>query len=46
MYMPLWVYSNVQFSIARAGGDTVMGAVVDGCVTLAVVFPACCCWRD
>ena len=39
LYMPLWVYSNVQFSIARAGGDTVMGAVVDGCVTLAVVIP-------
>ncbi len=39
LYMPLWVYSNVQFSVARAGGDTVMGAVVDGCVTLAVVIP-------
>ena len=39
LYMPLWVYSNVQFSIARAGGDTVMGAVVDGCVTLAAVIP-------
>jgi len=39
LYMPLWVYSNVQFSIARAGGDTAMGAVVDGCVTLAVVIP-------
>ena len=25
--------------MARAGGDTVMGAVVDGCVTLAVVIP-------
>ena len=32
--MPCWVYTNVQFSVARAGGDTVMGAVVDGCVTL------------
>ncbi|MEE3382312.1 MAG: MATE family efflux transporter [Succiniclasticum sp.] len=39
LYMPLWVYSNVQFSVARAGGDTVMGAVVDGGVTLAVVIP-------
>ncbi len=39
LYMPLWVYTNVQFSVARAGGDTVMGAVVDGCVTLAVVIP-------
>ena len=39
LYMPLWVYSNVQFSVARAGGDTVMGAVVDGCVTLTVVIP-------
>ncbi len=39
LYMPLWVYSNVQFSVARAGGDTVMGAVVDGSVTLAVVIP-------
>ena len=40
LYMPLWVYSNVQFSVARAGGDTVMGAVVDGGVTLAVVIPS------
>ena len=39
LYMPLWVYSNGQFSVARAGGDTVMGAVVDGCVTLLVVIP-------
>ena len=39
LYMPCWVYTNVQFSVARAGGDTVMGAVVDGCVTLAVVIP-------
>ena len=39
LYMPVWVYTNVQFSVARAGGDTVMGAVVDGCVTLAVVIP-------
>ena len=39
LYMPLWVYTNVQFSVARAGGDTVMGAVVDGCVTLIVVIP-------
>jgi Na+-driven multidrug efflux pump len=39
LYMPLWVYTNVQFSVARAGGDTLMGAVVDGCVTLLVVIP-------
>ena len=39
LYMPLWVYTNVQFSVARAGGDTVMGAVVDVGVTLLVVIP-------
>ena len=39
LYMPCWVYTNVQFSVARAGGDTVMGAVVDGGVTLLVVIP-------
>ncbi len=39
LYMPLWVYINVQFSVARAGGDTLMGAVVDGGVTLLVVIP-------
>jgi len=39
LYMPLWIYSNVQFSVARAGGDTVMGAVVDGSVTLLIVIP-------
>ena len=39
VYMPVWIYNNVQFSVARAGGDTVMGAVVDGSVTLCIVIP-------
>jgi len=37
--MPLWVYVNTQFAISKAGGDTVMGAVVDGTVTLILVIP-------
>ncbi len=39
LYMPLWVYTNVQFSVARAGGDTVMGAAIDGGMTLLLVIP-------
>ncbi len=39
LFMPLWVYVNTQFAISKAGGDTVMGAVVDGTVTLILVIP-------
>lgn len=39
LFMPLWVFVNTQFAIAKCGGDTVMGAVVDGIVTLGMVIP-------
>lgn len=39
LYMPLWVYINVQFSISRAGGDTAMGVAVDGIGNLGIVIP-------
>ncbi len=39
LLMPVWVYINVQFAVSRAGGDTAMGAVVDGCWTLLVIIP-------
>lgn len=38
-FMPCWVYVNTQFSIARSGGDTKMGAVTDGIFTLAIAMP-------
>jgi len=38
--MPMWVYVNTQFAVAKAGGDTTMGAVVDGAVTICMIFPA------
>lgn len=37
--MPMWVYVNTQFAVAKSGGDTVMGAVVDGSVTIFIIFP-------
>jgi len=39
LFMPLWVYVNTQFSVSKAGGDTIMGAVVDGTVTIFIVIP-------
>ena len=37
--MPVWVYVNAQFAVAKAGGDTIMGAVVDGSVTILLILP-------
>ena len=39
VYMPLWVYINGQFSVSRAGGDTMMGMLVDGIGNLFIVIP-------
>ena len=39
VYMPVWVYINCQFSISRAGGDTMMGMLVDGIGNLGIVIP-------
>lgn len=39
LYMPLWVYINGQFSVSRAGGDTMMGMLVDGIGHLFIVIP-------
>ena len=39
IYMPAWVYMNGQFAISRAGGDTMMGMLVDGIGNLGVVIP-------
>lgn len=39
IYMPIWVYMNGQFAVSRAGGDTVMGMLVDGIGNLGVVIP-------
>lgn len=39
LYMPAWVFINVQFAISRAGGDTMMGMLVDGIGNLGIVIP-------
>lgn len=39
-FMPMWVFVNTQFAVSKAGGDTVMGAVIDGSVTILLIFPA------
>ena len=40
LFMPIWVYVNAQFAVSKAGGDTIMGAVVDGSVTIVMILPA------
>ena len=39
LYMPAWVYINGQFSVSRAGGDTIMGMLVDGIANGCIVIP-------
>ena len=39
VYMPAWVYVNVQFAVSRAGGDTTMGMWVDVITNLLMVIP-------
>ncbi len=39
LFMPPWVYVNAQFAVSRAGGDTMMGVIVDGVCTLVVTIP-------
>lgn len=39
-YLPLWSLLNAQFAVSRAGGDTMMGVVVDVGVTGALFIPA------
>ncbi len=38
-YMPMWALLNAQFSVSRAGGDTVFGVVVDVPVTFILFAP-------
>jgi putative MATE family efflux protein len=39
LYLPLWSLLNAQFAVSRAGGDTMMGVVVDVGVTYALFIP-------
>ncbi|MEL3906666.1 MAG: MATE family efflux transporter [Treponema sp.] len=39
-YMPLWCFQNAQYAVARAGGDTAMGAKVDPFVNLVLFMPS------
>jgi len=38
-FMPVWVYLNAQQAVARAGGDTAMGAYTDSVITIFVMLP-------
>ena len=38
-YLPLWSLLNAQFAVSRAGGDTMMGFVVDVGVTYVLFIP-------
>ena len=38
-FMPVWVYMNSQMAIARAGGDTAMGAYTDSVITIFIMLP-------
>ena len=39
LFMPAWVYMNTQQAVARAGGDTQMGAITDAGLTIFVMLP-------
>lgn len=39
IFTPLWVYMNAQHAVARAGGDTAMGAYTDATITIFVMMP-------
>ena len=39
LMMPVWMYLNTQTAIARAGGDTKMGAYTDAGMTLFIMLP-------
>ena len=39
LFMPVWVYINAQMAVARAGGDTAMGAYTDATITIFVMLP-------
>ena len=43
VFMPVWVYMNSQMAVARAGGDTAMGAYADSTITLFVMIPLVLC---
>jgi Na+-driven multidrug efflux pump len=38
-FMPVWVFLNAQQAVARAGGDTKMGAYADAGITIVVMLP-------
>ena len=38
-FMPVWVYLNGQQAVARAGGDTAMGAYTDSGITIFIMMP-------
>lgn len=39
VFMPIWIYMNCQLAVARAGGDTAMGAYADAAMTVFLMIP-------
>ena len=39
LFMPVWIFLNVELAISRAGGDTKMAFIIDGLGNLFVVIP-------
>lgn len=39
VFMPVWIYMNCQLAVARAGGDTKMGAYADAFMTVFIMIP-------
>lgn len=39
VFMPAWIYMNCQLAVARAGGDTAMGAYADAAITIFIMIP-------
>ena len=38
-FTPIWIYMNAQQAVARAGGDTAMGAYTDAMITIFIMMP-------
>ncbi|MCR5735480.1 MAG: MATE family efflux transporter [Lachnospiraceae bacterium] len=39
LFTPVWIFLNTQQAVARAGGDTEMGAYTDATITIFVMMP-------
>ena len=39
LFMPVWIFLNIQLAISRAGGDVNMAFIIDGLVNLFISIP-------